>query len=941
MLVALHIDPKNWAKLLGVWVAPEGSDGFPECFYPAPAEGFDAGHGRMEVKGAVVPWPEFFGRLAESSPYSAYWSVREEADGVALDELYERLALEVADSAAALAAQPAPAAGYSIVVPGVNDPTTSEVLSLAVGGPSTRLSVKERLSTLCHFFADDEQLVLVGRAGIDDVDLALAWGLAYRGDRSLALVLPADQASPTMIRVPWLVPPVRVFTFTNDGVVAEPPPLSQAESIASFAGRTSIVEHPSTLGATADWVAPVLEWTATAPGLNRDERSSYVTWQVGGRRVLTMTPSAKRLTVVAGVQSTKPENWPPVERFVLTGPAEGHVCHEIIAAAATAAARRLRGDDAANRENRFQAGLDHAKLGLAGEWRREFPAWRPSSSSAARIDFLAKDPQGRVHIVETKIGADTMLILQGLDYWLWCRANAGRVCEALDATSTLAPMIHFVVAPDKPGGEPISPYTAAQAEALSGTVPWRFSIVADADHPMQVTTLKERQVPEPHRRIGNVTQRWAVRLQQDLTAGAAAAGSTLRRGHSYLKPAEALVPGALAAYRQLQTRGLLHGYSLHVRSSQAFALNLLAPLSPAAWSEIARHLLGDPHAEVTEPAEFEYTDPHDALGEATEASPYATQVDCLVRARTAGRTHGLLIEVKLAEDAFSTCSAYRSARNPRRSICSRPGPFGNDPVGCFQLANHDREHRRRYDEALGAPLGEPASFGCWFRDGANQVMRNAALAKAMIARGDLDSASVVLMAPEQHGAIWEQWHRHLRYLSVFDGVGFGQLPASQVAALHEPDEARLLCQRYQFPLDVLDIRLAQHLIDAHFPNGGAHVRLAGDGTVDFAEALARFPVVETTADEIVFETPYPAGPLLHRIPRQAWTSQNPIVVAQPDGNGSRAFLTDLSALRPAPEERSLGTATAELRDETPALAAALRTRAPYWTAPVPPVDAWR
>ena len=60
---------------------------------------------------------------------------------------------------------------------------------------------------------------------------------------------------------------------------------------------------------------------------------------------------------------------------------------------------------------------------------------------------------------------------------------------------------------------------------------------------------------------------------------------------------------------------------------------MLAPLTLDAWTEIARHLLDDPDAKVTEPAEFEYTDPHDSLGEATEASPYATQVDCLVRAR--------------------------------------------------------------------------------------------------------------------------------------------------------------------------------------------------------------------------------------------------------------------------------------------------------------------
>ena len=219
-------------------------------------------------------------------------------------------------------------------------------------------------------------------------------------------------------------------------------------------------------------------------------------------------------------------------------------------------------------------------------------------------------------------------------------------------------------------------------------------------------------------------------------------------------------------------------------------------------------------------------------------------------------------------------------------------------------------------------------------------MRNAALAKALIARGEFASASVCSWHPSTRRDLGSNGTATSATSQCSTGSTADSSRRHRSPRLHEPDEARLLCQRYQFPLDVLEIRLAQHLVDAHFPNGGAHVRLAGDGTVNFAEALARFPVVETTADEIVFETPYPAGPLLHRIPPQACASQNPIVVAQPDGNGSRAFLTDLSELRPAPGERSLGTATAELRDETPALAAALRTSAPWWTAPVPPVDAW-
>ena len=56
MLIVLHIDPKDWSRLLGVWRAPAGSDGFPESFYPRPAVGFDTGRHRMEIKGPDLPW---------------------------------------------------------------------------------------------------------------------------------------------------------------------------------------------------------------------------------------------------------------------------------------------------------------------------------------------------------------------------------------------------------------------------------------------------------------------------------------------------------------------------------------------------------------------------------------------------------------------------------------------------------------------------------------------------------------------------------------------------------------------------------------------------------------------------------------------------------------------------------------------------------------------
>ena len=98
MLVALHIDPSDWSRLLGVWVAPDGAAGFPDWFYPNPDDGFEVGKARMEVKGETVAWSAFFWRLLNASPYSAYWSVHEVPDA-SLPELFKRFALEVIESA--------------------------------------------------------------------------------------------------------------------------------------------------------------------------------------------------------------------------------------------------------------------------------------------------------------------------------------------------------------------------------------------------------------------------------------------------------------------------------------------------------------------------------------------------------------------------------------------------------------------------------------------------------------------------------------------------------------------------------------------------------------------------------------------------------------------------------------------------------------------------
>jgi hypothetical protein len=712
MLIALHIDPKNWARLLGVWVAPPGSTDFPDCYYPEPGDGLEVGRGWMEGKDPKVAWSAFFWRLQQASPYSAYWSVREEPDTTALEGLFERLAVEVVESADALASAP-PGKRFAVVVPGVTKHAPSpDELCARIGGPTSKFEPGQRLSTLCHFFADDNQLVVVARPDISagDCDHALAWGLAYRGDRQLSLILPAELALPTRVRAPWFLPTVRLFTYEPGSALAEPLPMTTQESIRAFEGRTWNVDEPAVLGEKSLWVQAVLDWATIAPQVEKVERPSYVSWPVAGRQVLKITPGAKRLSIVAGVESSKTENWPTPVKVVLVDTPPDHVLHAIIAAAAGAAAARLAGHDSANREHQMQAALKPDQLQLAAGWRREFPAWRPGSNRAAYIDFLAADPVGRLHVVETKIGTDAMLVLQGLDYWLWCRANDAHARAALGATSTRPPVIDFVVAPTKPGREPISIYTAAQAEALHREIEWQFTVVDDPDTAHHVTPVGRYRLPANHSRAANTPPRWAVRLHQHTTKSASERGTTLVRTHSFPTATAALLPSALSTYERLSSLGRLHSHVPHVRSSQAFALNMLAPLALDAWTAIARHHTHDPEAVVTELPEFEYTDSLDSLAEATTASPHATQVDCLVRARLgSGRMHAMLIEVKLTEDNFSTCSALTSERNTRRHICAQPGPFGGDPAGCFQLGNHDREHRRRTTSPSVTPaVNQPA-----------------------------------------------------------------------------------------------------------------------------------------------------------------------------------------------------------------------------------------
>lgn len=260
----------------------------------------------------------------------------------------------------------------------------------------------------------------------------------------------------------------------------------------------------------------------------------------------------------------------------------------------------------------------------------------------------------------------------------------------------------------------------------------------------------------------------------------------------------AVLPGAAAALADLRARGLTHRYVRHARSSQAFALNLFAPLDELGRQSVMAMLgLLVEHAD---PVVFEFEDTQDRLAEASKRSPHRTQVDVLMTGTTSdGSRVGALIEVKLGELDFGHCSAFTSPNNPHTSVCLTPGLFGGAPDRCFQLLNHGYGHRRYADYLPTGDSVPPESRdddgGCWLRRGRSQPMRNLALANLLVAEGELDRVVYALCAPERHRTIWR---RFAEFTSVFPDTGTAScmpLPADAVA-LRQPDDGYAFFRRY-------------------------------------------------------------------------------------------------------------------------------------------------
>jgi len=377
----------------------------------------------------------------------------------------------------------------------------------------------QKLTTFASWFRtpDDGTLVLAVGPGRSEgqAATAAAHALAWRHDRELALLLPSPIARAVAARVAHIDPPVRVWAV-DDGRAPRPVPIPGVDDLVAEARSRPIRRGKGyDLGERADWVRDLLAGATAHWALEAAHRDNYLAWHCAGRQVLKLSRRGQGVHIEAGVQYSKPPQDRPPLAFTVTAPLTGVQRAQVESAVAVAVADRLSGRDDDHVEHRMQAAIGVRGLRDLGlvELEREYPAWRGEDADGY-IDFLGLDEHGQLHVVETKVGPDAMLVGQALDYATWVRAHAPAIRRGLGWCEGDDSVVHidFVLAPKAGarGNQPaFGPYTAGQLEALAADVSWRVHLVEDArtDVPV-ITSLPPRTLPAPQ--PGMVAERIAV-----------------------------------------------------------------------------------------------------------------------------------------------------------------------------------------------------------------------------------------------------------------------------------------------------------------------------------------------------------------------------------------------------------------------------------------------
>ncbi len=337
----------------------------------------------------------------------------------------------------------------------------------------------------------------------------LPYGLERLGGRDLQIAVPAEVVDATRHRAAFLTADVRVLELADDELLPHPSssPARALEWYGELGPVTAVADVDDLDGPT--WLVDLIDWLESRR-VERIRRRSYWSWHYRGRQILRLSTSRGSCRLVAGVAYSRPRGDQPlpvrVEAHADTGPTDEELAY-VRRAIDEGIERRRVGIDRGHREHLLQAALavDPSIIGMT-ELIREFPAWRPSLGDGAGrgfVDFLGVDVDGGLHVIETKIGPDAMLGLQGLDYWAWATAHKDELSQSLGLEPSDKPVeLHVVVATS-----PKALLHAAAAETLrrlDPQIPWRCHVITDwntVDRPRQLlrpraaSGIRPRTVP--------------------------------------------------------------------------------------------------------------------------------------------------------------------------------------------------------------------------------------------------------------------------------------------------------------------------------------------------------------------------------------------------------------------------------------------------------------
>lgn len=365
------------------------------------------------------------------------------------------------------------------------DKGSADALAAQVAAHLQRRDQTPGWTTRAVWYEDHATLMaVVGAQEAAYTDLALAHGLEHAKGRALVLVLHEDWARPTLQRCAWLDRPVDVHVYSDTGPPRPAPTPSRGSTRRQAGGpETSPALH---LGSVGRSLRPLLDWATAHPDLEGGHRRDVRAWAHNGQRVLTVRRRRHQVTVTAGVDAKSQ----PATSWDVSGELETAQLNEIRAAVDHGIEHAKDKKFGSFEEHHLQVVLrqNPGTLSLESPLLREEPAWRPAGKGSGKprgrgfVDLIGLDAIGDLVIVETKLNADDMLVLQGLDYWVWATAEANQdwLFSRLNADPTRAEVRLLYAVGGKGGGTPtFSKYARAQLEAITADVPWQIAQIRD------------------------------------------------------------------------------------------------------------------------------------------------------------------------------------------------------------------------------------------------------------------------------------------------------------------------------------------------------------------------------------------------------------------------------------------------------------------------------